>query len=109
MLARRGYPRVGNPYPSRRGFHLSFDALPPYRARDFKRWLNAFLRERAWIQAELARRSGLSSSQVSRLTNGVRRPLDACLRLARALGVSLDHVCAVAGLLSAPPVLDPQT
>lgn len=78
--------------------------MPAHRGRDFKWWLLERLDERGWSQADLARRSGLSPAQVSRLASGVRQPgLDACLRLAQALGLSLDHVCGVAGLLPLPP------
>lgn len=73
---------------------------------EFCIWLQTLLRQRRWSQADLARRCGLSEAQISRLVNNLRQPGgDACLEIARAADLSVDHVCRVADLL--PPAPEP--
>jgi transcriptional regulator with XRE-family HTH domain len=68
--------------------------------RRFARWLSRVLSERGWSQAELARRSQLSSSHISRLLSGTRCPkVEACTRLAQALHLSQEVVFQQAGLI----------
>lgn len=66
----------------------------------FDEWLKTELSERGWDQAELAQRSGISTTQISRLMNKARSPgPEACLGIARAFRVPAEDVFRRAGLL----------
>lgn len=68
---------------------------------NFAIWLDDQLTERKWNQAELARRSGLTPAAISRMINGRRGPgLDACQKIADALGLPVTNVLHIAGLIS---------
>lgn len=67
---------------------------------DFAKWLKVQLRERRLTQADLARLSGLSPSQVSRIVKVESTPSqDALASIARALRIGPDEVFRAAGLL----------
>jgi len=69
---------------------------------EFKQWLQNEMEDRHWIQSELARRSGLSTAQISRLLVGTRGPgKGTCVAIARALRLPIDVVLRAAGIL--PP------
>lgn len=67
---------------------------------EFANWLLEQIEQRAWDQAELSRRSGVTSAQVSRIFTGERQagPM-VCRKLARALGLPPEAVFRQAGLL----------
>lgn len=68
----------------------------------FGDWLQRELDNRGWDQAELSRRSGISSAQVSRIVTGGRRPgRDSIDGIARALRLPPEDVLRQAGIL--PP------
>jgi transcriptional regulator with XRE-family HTH domain len=68
----------------------------------FASWLQEELRQRGWNQAELARRSGITTAQVSRLLTGEQHPgPTACRKIARALHIPAEEIFRKAGLL--PP------
>jgi transcriptional regulator with XRE-family HTH domain len=68
---------------------------------NFPDWLHQKLNQRGWDQAELVRHSGITSSQISRILSGARKPgPDACRALVRALRVSEQEVFSHAGLIS---------
>ena len=61
--------------------------------------------EKGWSQAELARRSGVSTSAVGMYEQGRREPsLGLLVRLAQELGVTTDYL-----LTGEPPASDPLT
>ncbi len=65
--------------------------------------LRALRRQRATTLADLAEATGISTSTLSRLESGARRPtLELLLPLAKAYGVTLDQ------LVDAPPTGDPR-
>ena len=65
-------------------------------------WIRDELQERGWDQAELARRSGITSAQVSRVLSEARGAgLDFYRGVARAFGIPLEVVLRNAGVL--PP------
>jgi DNA-binding XRE family transcriptional regulator/quercetin dioxygenase-like cupin family protein len=65
--------------------------------------LRGLRKERETTLTDLAARTGISVSTLSRLESGERRPtLELLLRLARAYGVTLDE------LVEAPPTGDPR-
>ena len=69
---------------------------------DFVNWLGRELQQRGWNKAELARRGGITDSQVSRVLNGDQGPGTEMLRaVAAAFDVPLYEVYVRAGLL--PP------
>lgn len=68
----------------------------------FGDWLQGELSNRGWDQAELVRRSGISSAQISRLVTGGREPgKDAIAGIARAFRLPPEDVLRHAGIL--PP------
>lgn len=70
-------------------------------------WMLREIEKRGWVHAELARRARVSPSHVSRVLSGEATPgLDLVVGLSRALGVSTDEICRMAGLLP-PAVRDP--
>ena len=69
----------------------------------FSDWLMVQLRDRGWDQAELVRRSGMSSGTISRIITGSRKPgTDATKGIARALKMPVEEVMRKAGLLPVP-------
>jgi transcriptional regulator with XRE-family HTH domain len=69
-------------------------------------WLQHELQQRGWNQAELARRSRLTTAQVSRIMTGEQSPGPvSCQKLARALHLQPEDVFRRAGLL--PPAVKP--
>ena len=71
-------------------------------------WVNEKLEERGWLAAELARRSGISQSQISLVTSGQRNPgPDFCRDIALALGEDPVDIFRLAGYLpKVPPPTD---
>lgn len=68
----------------------------------FSDWIQAELDIRGWDQAELARRSQISDSHISRLVSGGRKPGQESVKaIARALRLPPEDVMRQAGLL--PP------
>lgn len=66
----------------------------------FARWLQDELDSNGWDQAELARRSGISTTHISRLINDQRDPgPESCKKIAKALRVSELIVYREAGLM----------
>ena len=69
---------------------------------EFIEWLMDQLNQREWTQADLVRRSGLTSAAVSRIVSGLRRPgTEACTAIANAIDLPPETVYRIAGLL--PP------
>ncbi len=63
-------------------------------------WLIREINTRGWSQAELARRSSMSPSQISRVISGAQSPgLDTLTGVARALGLTLEQVLRRAEIL----------
>jgi len=73
---------------------------------DFSEWLAREIDKRGWIQAEFARRAGLSQAQVSRVLNGEPAGHDFCQGAARTFGFPPPLVFRKAGLLPSYPVPD---
>ncbi len=68
----------------------------------FADWLQQELQNRGWNQAELARRSGITTAQVSRVMTGEQHPgPEVGRKIARALRIPPEEVFRRAGLL--PP------
>lgn len=71
----------------------------------FSEWLENELQIRNITPAELARKSGLSQSVVSRVINNERKPSPETLqKFARGLRISVQEIYNAAGML--PPVQD---
>ncbi|HOF87545.1 MAG TPA: helix-turn-helix transcriptional regulator [Armatimonadota bacterium] len=69
---------------------------------NFIDWLQREMQSRGWNQAELARRSGTTTAQISRVMTGEQRPGPTVSRkLARALHIPPEEVFRRAGLLPA--------
>ena len=69
----------------------------------FSDWLNKQLRENSWSQSELARRAGISSSNVSMVLGEQLDPsFEFCSKIARALTLPPSLVMQKAGLLGIP-------
>lgn len=72
--------------------------------KEFTVWLIAEINSRGWLPAELAKRAGLTQGGLSRILNGERKPgPEACVGIARALGLSPECVFRKAGLLPSEP------
>ncbi len=57
--------------------------------------LRAWRAERGWSQEELAQRAGCSPTLIALIETGKRQPsLETARRIARALGLGLDELCA---------------
>jgi len=70
----------------------------------FIEWLNERLQERGWLAAELARRSGVSQSQISLVASGQRNPgPEFCRDVALAFGEDPVQVFRMVGYLPATP------
>lgn len=68
--------------------------------KSFPEWLNIELQRRDMIPADITKRTGLSSGQISRILSGDRNPgLDALLMIADALHIPRIQVFRAAGLL----------
>jgi transcriptional regulator with XRE-family HTH domain len=71
---------------------------------EFGEFMLKFIREAKITQAELARLSGISAAQVSRLFNGISKPgPDACKAFANALRIPTETVFRAAGILPNRP------
>ena len=71
---------------------------------NFEEWLTVEMEKRVWSQSDLARHSGLSQAQVSRVANGLRPPgNDFCKAVAKAFKLPEEIVMRKAG------ILDPET
>jgi transcriptional regulator with XRE-family HTH domain len=63
--------------------------------------------KRGWSNSELARRAGITPSNVSTVISSTRQPgWDFCAKIARPLGYTPDYVLRLAGLLPALPAPD---
>lgn len=77
---------------------------------EFSKWLRRKMEERDISQAELARRSGVSPSQVSKIYNGTSfLSVDACSAIARALELPPELVFRAAVGLSTASGAEKQT
>lgn len=75
----------------------------PMSTLDFSSWLESELAARSWSQADLARRSKITTASISRIMTGDRKPgPDVCLAIAEAFKIPPESVFRAAGLL--PPV-----
>ena len=67
-------------------------------------YLNTELRRRQWSMRELARRAGVSASQVSDVVGERTKPgADFCIAVAKALGDPPDYLLRLAGILPSLP------
>lgn len=67
----------------------------------FIEWLQTELNQRNWTQADLARRSKVTQTHISRIMNGMRHPgPQAVTNIARALHVPQEEAFQRAGLLA---------
>lgn len=74
---------------------------------DFGEWLQKTLIELDWSQSDLARQSGLSTGQISRLISGSRKPgRDTCIQIAKGLKLPPENIFRAAGLLPSQPPTD---
>ncbi len=65
----------------------------------FAEWVNAQMKAREWNQAELAKQTGMSGAQVSRVLSRASGPgLEFCHKIAKAFDVPLEVVLQQAGL-----------
>ena len=70
---------------------------------DFGDWLLQQLNSRKWEQKYLAKLSGVTAAQISRIISGTRQPgPDALLGIARAFNLTPEDVFRRAGLLPMP-------
>lgn len=68
----------------------------------FVEWLQAELKARDWTQADLARRSRVSQTHLSRIMNDMRKPgPEALVSIARALRIPPEEAFRQAGII--PP------
>ncbi len=66
----------------------------------FGDWLKKELDKRGWVQAELARRSGVPQGQISNIIRGIRQPgPEPCIAIGQALGVSREEIFQARGWL----------
>lgn len=77
----------------------------------FIQWLLEELNQRGWSQADLARRSRITPTQISRILSGSRNPgTEALTAIAGALNVPAAMLFQLAGVLppesASPPDLD---
>ena len=67
---------------------------------DFSGWLQLELNNRNWSKADLARASGLSSAQITRIVKREQNPgPESCSEIARAFKMPPEMVFRIAGLL----------
>jgi len=77
-------------------------------AEDFTTWIQKELDYRKWDQAELARRTGITTAHISRIVSGTRRAgHKSCIAIAQALHIPPEEVFQRAGLLPVKPKIDP--
>lgn len=77
---------------------------------ELRAWLPKELEQRGWSYSELARRTGLSQSLVSKTLLGERHPsADFCVKVAQALGEPPEKVLRLAGILPTGPASDEDT
>lgn len=68
---------------------------------DFSQWLENEMKVRGWRQADLIKRSGVSSGLISQILSGQRSPgVDTCRAIARAFGMKEIQVLKIAGLVA---------
>lgn len=80
--------------------------LMAHASEKFIKYIEDGLAARNWKQADLARKSGITTGYISQILSGIRSPgVDFCKAIAKAFNVSVDDVLVVAGLLEtkAPP------
>lgn len=79
--------------------------MSPARPGPFGEVVTRELEKRGWKPAELARRSGLSPSYISRLqSGGIKSPtMDAARMIAMALGMTVDELGGVGGTAAEAP------
>lgn len=71
---------------------------------DFAEWLQKELNKRGWSHSELARYSGVSPGQISRVANGSRGAgPDLCIAIAKGLGLARSEVFRARGWLVSYP------
>ena len=71
---------------------------------EFSEFIQQELVKRGWSQADLARRSGMTTGGVSMLLNQTRKPSTDTLNIiAQVFNYSREEVYRIAGLLSAVP------
>lgn len=76
---------------------------------DLINWIEEEMAKRGWRPADLARKAEIDSGFLSRILSGQRQPgLDACIGIARALGVSIDTVVRHARPGELPPITSDQ-
>lgn len=67
------------------------------------KWINEEIKQRGWSQRELARRSGVSNTLISKvMSDDVPASWEFCLAIAKPLGKSPLEVFQIAGLLDGP-------
>jgi transcriptional regulator with XRE-family HTH domain len=70
----------------------------------FSEWLGDELEKRDWTQADLARKSGLTTAGVSHIIKGTRKAgIKSCAKIAKAFDLSPDEVLRAADLLDQLP------
>lgn len=70
---------------------------------DFTEWLTNELTVKGWDQAELSRRSGITTAHISRIMTGQRHPgTEALSGIAHALRLPAEDLFRRAGLLPMP-------
>lgn len=77
------------------------------RTEAFIQWLNNQLAENHMTDNQLARKAEISHSVISKARNGTLPKWEACVAIARALGVDPIEVFRAVGLVQPPPDLDP--
>jgi transcriptional regulator with XRE-family HTH domain len=66
----------------------------------FSSWLQSELKKREWSQADLARKSGVSTGQIARVMDNTRGVgPESLVQIARALSIPPVHVFEMAGIL----------
>ena len=75
----------------------------------FTDWVQNELNKRNWSRADLARRSGITQTHISRIMNQMRKPgTDALINIARAFQIAPEEVMRKAGLLPTATANDRQ-
>lgn len=78
--------------------------------REFPEWLQEQLNNREWSQADLSRKTKLSTAAISRIMSGFRRPdPDSIVKIAKALKLPPETVYRAAGMLPLGRQGDPST
>lgn len=80
-----------------------------WKTEGFPKWLRERLEERGWTQSDLARRTGVSHSIISRWGTENQDPgARSLVRLAEALDLPVTEVLIGAGILEQEPEADPR-